>query len=139
MAKNLMPEIMKMLGIEYNEKFQLEPYGTEFAKGNLFYFNENNGLLMVYPDGVACDANGIIYGILCGYYKIVKLPWEPKHCDAYYVLNVETGRIECYSWGATTFDLAVKSLGIIYRTEAEAEAHMVEDYERLTGKPLSCR
>ena len=137
MDRNLMPEIMKMLGVEYNEKFQLDNYGTESAKGNLFCFNENNGLLMIYPDGVSCSANELVYGILCGYYKIVKLPWEPKHCDAYYVLTVETGRIECYSWGATSFDLAVKSLGIIYRTEAEAKAHLAENYERLTGKPLS--
>ena len=36
MSKNLMPEIMKMLGVEYNEKFQVDTHGTEFAKGNLF-------------------------------------------------------------------------------------------------------
>lgn len=136
MAKNLMPEIAKLLGVEYGEKFQLDTHGTEFAKGNLFCFNENNGLLMVYPDGVVCSANELVYGILCGYYKIVKLPWEPKNCDDYYVLDARTGIIECYSWGATTFDLAVKAMGIIYRTEAEAKTHMAEDYERLTGKKL---
>ena len=38
MDRNLMPEIMKMLGVEYNEKFQVNTHGTEFAKGNLFCF-----------------------------------------------------------------------------------------------------
>ena len=28
------------------------------------------------------------------------------------------------------------ALNMVYRTREEAEAHMAEDYERLTGKPL---
>ena len=134
MNKNLMPEIMKMLGVEYNEKFQLDNYGTESAKGNLFYFNENNGLLMVYPDGVACDASGIIYGILCGYYKIVKLPWEPKYGELYYWPSASNKKVGCGRWHGDTFCCAMKALGMVYRTEAEALEHFTEDYERLTSK-----
>ena len=136
MAKNLMPEIMKMLGVEYNEKFKVDTHGTEFAKGNLFCFNENNGLLMVYPDGVSCGANELVYGILCGYYTIVKLPWEPKEGDRYYVLNTNELFIETFIWDNSTFGYAAKDMGIIYRTKAEAEAHLEEDYERLTGRKL---
>ena len=142
MAKNLMPEIMKLLGVEYNEKFQLDPYGTEFAKGNLFCFNENNGLLMVYPDGVACDANGIIYGILCGYYKIVKLPWEPKEDEEYWTISFLKNQqpyAENYAWNGDDMDFTKLKLGMVYRTKAEAEAHLAEDYKRLTGMELSSR
>lgn len=137
MSNNLMPEIMKMLGVEYGEKFQLDPYGTESAKGNLFYFNENNGLLMVYPDGVSCDANGLVYGILCGYYKIVKLSWEPKERDVYWTITFYSkGQpfVEDFVWYGDIFDCAKKALGMVYRTKEEAEAHMAEDYERLTGR-----
>ena len=137
MSNNLMPEIMKMLGVEYGEKFQLDPYGTESAKGNLFYFNENNGLLMVYPDGVSCDANGLVYGILCGYYKIVKLPWKPKFDERYYMPSVSNQCIQEYFWKEYTLDFAMKALGMVYRTREEAEAHFADDYERLTGKRLS--
>ena len=136
MNKNLMPEIMKMLGVEYNEKFQLDNYGTESAKGNLFCFNENNGLLMVYPDGVSCSANELVYGILCGYYKIVKLPWKPKRDELYYWPSASNKKVGCGRWHGDTFCCAMKALGMVYRTEAEALEHFTEDYERLTGEKL---
>ena len=139
MAKNLMPEIMKMLGVEYNEKFQLDNYGTESAKGNLFCFNENNGLLMVYPDGVVCSANELVYGILCGYYKIVKLPWEPKYKEYYYSPSITQRRVMELLWLDDTRDYAMKAINMVYRTKEEAEANLSKDYERLTGKPLSSR
>ena len=139
MAKNLMPEIMKMLGVEYNEKFKVDTHGTEFAKGNLFCFNENNGLLMVYPDGVSCGANELVYGILCGYYKIVKLPWEPKDGEVYWAISFVKNRhpfVESNIWNEDDMDCMKLKLGMVYRTQAEAKAHMAEDYERLTGRKL---
>lgn len=136
MSKNLIPDILKKLGVEYGEKFQIYAYGTELYKGSLFFFDKDYGLTMVKSNGSRFNADNMIYGIMCGHYEIVKLRWEPKNCDDYYVLNALTGTIECYSWGATTFDLALKALNMVYRTREEAEAHMAEDYERLTGKPL---
>lgn len=142
MDRNLMPEIMEILGIEYNEKFQLDNYGTESAKGNLFCFNENNGLLMVYPDGVSCSANELVYGILCGYYKIVKLPWKPKNGEIYWTImftSDDKPSAQRLVWSGDSIDFIKKALGLVYRTKEEAEAHLAEDYERLTGKPLSSR
>ena len=136
MAKNLMPEIIKALGLEYGEVFRVSEQDAETAEDGLFCFDKEGGLIKLNPDGSTCTAWEILYDILNGWCEIVKIPWEPKNCDDYYVLNVTTGRIECYSWGATTFDLAVKAMGIIYRTEAEAKTHMAEDYERLTGRKL---
>ena len=139
MAKNLMPEIMKLLGVEYNEKFKVDTHGTEFAKGNLFCFNENNGLLMVYPDGVVCGANELVYGILCGYYKIVNLPWKPKNGEIYWtIFFISDGKpfVDKLVWSGDSVDFSKKALGMVYRTEEEASAHMAEDYERLIGKKL---
>lgn len=136
MSKNLMPKIIKALGLEYDEVFRVSEQDVETAEGGLFCFNKEGRLVKINPDGSTCTAWEALYDILNGWCEIVKVPWEPKNCDDYYVLNAETGRIECYSWGATTFDLAVKSLGIIHRTKEEAEAHFAEDYEKLTGKKL---
>lgn len=136
MAKNLMPEIIKMIGVEYGERFKLRIAGKESCEAGLSFFTERGNLMWISSHNEVSESNDEIFNILSGFYEVVKLPWEPKNCDDYYILNVETGRIECYSWGATTFDLAVKSLGIIYRTEEEAKAHMSEDYERLTGEKL---
>ena len=39
-------------------------------------------------------------------------------------------------WLGDTRDYAMKALDMVYRTREEAEAHLAEDYERLTGKKL---
>ena len=135
MNKNLMPDIAALLGVELGEKFIIQN-----ADRKETVVLAMDGFHVIQPNNVLGPDRGKLFSkVLQGLYEVKKLPWEPKSCDSYYVLNAETGRIECYLWGATTFDLAVKSLGIIYRTEAEAEAHFAEDYERLTGKPLSSR
>lgn len=131
MAKNLMPEIAKLLGVELGEKFIIEN-----AEHNLQVVLVADGLHVTKDDFLGSSNSKLLQNVLCGLFEVKKLPWEPKNCDDYYVLDARTGIIECYSWGATTFDLAVKAMGIIYRTEAEAKTHMAEDYERLTGKKL---
>ena len=40
-------------------------------------------------------------------------------------------------WYPTVDKLAYRALGLVFRTKNEAQDHMDEDYERLTGKPLS--
>ena len=140
MSKNLIPEISKLLGVEMEEAFKIRRPDYEVCENGIYAFFEGEGLMKKNEQGEFDSNSSIEFEDLClGNYEIVKLPWEPKNSDDYYVLDARTGIIACYSWGATTFDLALKSLGIIYRTEEEAESHMAEDYKRLTGKPLSSR
>ena len=135
MAKNCMAAVAKMLGVELGEEFIIE---NKDSKETVVFAAD--GFHVIQPNNVVGPDHGkLLSKVLQGLYEVKKIPWVPKNCDDYYVLNVETGRIECYSWGATTFDLAVKSLGIIHRTKEEAEAHFAEDYEKLTGKPLISR
>ena len=138
MSKNLIPEIINLLGVELEEAFKIRRPDYEVCENGIYAFFEGEGLMKRNEQGEFDNNSSIEFEDLClGNYEVVKLPWEPKNCDDYYVLDARTGIIECYSWGATTFDLAVKAMGIIYRTEAEAKTHMAEDYKRLTGKPLS--
>ena len=135
MAENFMPEVAALLGVELGEEFIIEN-----ADRKETVVLDADGLHVIQPNDVLGPDHGkLLSKVLQGLYEVKKKPWVPNNCDDYYVLNVDTRRIECYSWGATTFDLAVKSLGIIHRTEEEAKAHLHADYKRLTGKSLSCR
>lgn len=141
MTKNYMLGVAKLLGVELGERFKICSRGCaklDFPLFNNDYFLDEKGGLMCGDKDSFCKAPASVLGeIILGNFEIMKLPWSPEYGDDYFVLNFKTRRIERYFWGATTFDLAVKSLGIIHRTKEEAEAHLAEDYERLTGRPLS--
>ena len=130
-----MAAVAKLLGVELGEEFIIE---NKDRKETVVLAAD--GFHVIQPNNVMGPDHGkLLSKVLQGLYEVKKKPWVPNNCDDYYVLNVDTGRIECYSWGATTFDLALKAIGIIYRTEAEAQTHLSEDYKRLTGKSLSSR
>ena len=134
MAKNLIPEIAKLLGVEIGEKFIIEN-----AEHNLQVVLVADGLHVTKDDFLGSSNSKLLQNVLCGLFGVKKLPWEPREGDMYYILNTRALFIESFMWGDSTFDYAAKDMGIIYRTKAEAEAHLEEDYKRLTGKPLgSC-
>lgn len=71
---------------------------------------------------------------------IVKMTWEPKRGESYYAMSIvgcAQPKIACYDWNGSAADYECLKEGLVHKTQAEAEAHMAEDYERLTGKPLS--
>lgn len=142
MAKNLMQEIIKMLGVEYGEKFKLRAADSEICENALFYFDKDNGFIRM--SDTKEEVYNMLYDVVSGYYEVVKLPWEPKKGKRYYFPRVDAHLkgemvVGDYTWDFETFDLAMKALGMVYRTKEEAEAHFASDYEKLTGKPLSSR
>ena len=140
MSKNLMPEVLKMLGVTYGEDFKLQAPDPELYKNYSFFFDKDSELYIVNNlNGSTSNANIMLYSILCGHYKIIKFPWKPKIGDKYYAIilmgNIKPC-IESHYWTDSTKDYALLKLGIIYKTEEEAMAHMKADYEELTGKKL---
>ena len=135
MNKNLMPEVAALLGVEIGEEFIIQN-----ADRKETVVLAADGLHVIQPNNVVGPDHGkLLSKVLQGLYTVKKIPWEPQEGDMYYILNVKALFVESYVWGNNTFDYAVKNMGIIYRTKAEAEAHLEKDYERLTGKPLgSC-
>lgn len=131
MSKNLMPEVAKLLGVEIGEKFIIEN-----AEHNLQVVLVADGLHVTKDDFLGSSNSKLLQNMLCGLFEVKKLPWEPKYGDIYYIVDARVCRVDSYSWGNTTFDYAVKNMGIIYPTREEAEAHLEEDYERLTGNKL---
>ena len=135
MAKNCMAAVAKMLGVELGEEFIIE---NKDRKETVVLAMD--GFHVIQPNNVVGPDHGkLLSKVLQGLYTVKKIPWEPQEGDMYYILNVKVLFVERYVWGNNTFDYTAKNMGIIYRTKAEAEAHLEEDYKRLTGKPLgSC-
>ena len=144
MSKNLIPEIAKLLGVEIGEKFKLHPVGCDKRSDKYYDFHvalhEQVGVISCRKKGVEMPQPDFLYGLIMGYYEIVKLSWEPKKHDLFYYPFVVESRVACSFWeDYNTFHLTLKALGMVYRTQEEAEANLSKDYERLTGKPLSSR
>lgn len=122
MAKNLIPEICKMLGVELGEEFEIK--GREY----IFHFIDN-GLIAYRADGSVLPYENCLAHFLWlinGEEEIVKLPWKPKKGDVYYTF-VRTG-IDCtctlisYKWDGCVIDIALLKAGWVFRTRQEAEA-----------------
>ncbi len=120
MAKNLIPEICKMLGVELGEEFKIK--GRE---GAIYKFIVD-GLLVSYDDAekVYTATHVPLVGLVRGDIEIVKLPWKPKKGEDYYTFGGSDGswRVSQQHWTCHPFDLALFEKGWVYRTRAEAEA-----------------
>lgn len=127
MAKNLIPEIAKMLGVEIGEEFKVKGY-------ELTYMITDNKGLMATNDSPetgwkpANAANALFVALLNGTDEIVKLPWKPKAGEQYYsfgsryIGDPSIWIIVDAIWNGVAYDVAMFDKGWVYRTRAEAEA-----------------
>ena len=124
MAKNLIPEIAHMLGVEIEEEFKVK--GREY----IFHFVDN-GLIAYRTDGSALlYANCLAHflWLINGEEEIVKLPWKPKRGDAYFtfvlmvVLMGDKWVVRASQWGGLPNEYALLDKGWVFRTKEEAEA-----------------
>ena len=115
MAKNLIPEICKMLGVELGEEFKVEG-------DNRTYWFDLDGLHSgKYVAGDEDDA--MLHDLLCGEVEIVKLPWKPKKGDAYYTFDIFRGKwvVRSLWWTGAPCTYALLDKGWVFRTKEEAE------------------
>lgn len=132
MGKNLMPDVAKLLGVELGEEFIIE---NKDRKETVVLAMD--GFHVIQPNNVVGPDHGkLLSKVLQGLFEVKKLPWEPKYKERYYRPNIIYKRVSDVLWRGSALDYALKELGMIYRTREEAEAHLAEDYERLTGKKL---
>lgn len=131
MAKNLMADVAKMLGVELEEEF------TVPNKVATLKISANNGLMCKFKDNKNWEYCALyLQELLMGDMEIVKLPWKPKKDENYYYPDVNEKSVGIFDWQGDNFDYAMLALGMCYRTREEAEAHLAEDYKKLTGKEL---
>lgn len=135
MSKNLIPEIVKMLGLQLGEEFKVEGYDE------LTYRFAGDGLKLTYDNNIelsdiACKA--AFADLLNGKDEIVKLPWKPKERDIFYSFSTTYGKwvVRSNMWAGAPCDYALLDKGWVYRTRAEAEtalpavaAELGVDYE----------
>ena len=119
MAKNLIPGITKMLGVELGEEFQIKGYD------GLTYKLTDNGLELTTVDGQKTKwfDNGALNSLLKGKMEIVKLPWKPKEGDVFYSFALR-GKwvVRLYRWTGSPCNCALLDKGWVYRSEKEAQA-----------------
>lgn len=143
MAKNLIPEIAKMLGVELGEEFKINKDNTgtldSISLNSVYAFVEHDsfeGLVLTVSTGeyrplympprplepIALK----VFELLCrGKCEVVKLPWKPKFADMYFGFFEfnEKLRICRYDiWRGTIAEEAQYRCGWVFRTREEAEA-----------------
>lgn len=129
MAKNLIPEIAKMLGVALGEEFNVK--GDTGADSTIFWFD---------LDGLhteTCEmADVTLWQLVLGNETIVKLPWQPKKGDVYYTFELLGDKwvVRSFWWGGFPNEYALFDKGWVYRTREEAVAALPAVAEELGVK-----
>ena len=120
MAKNLIPEIAKMLGVELGEEFKIKGYD------GLTYKLTDAGLELTTVDVQKTKwfDHGALNSLLKGKREIVKPPWQPKNGDVYFTFGLLGDKwvVRSLWWGGFPEEYALLSKGWMYRTEKEVQA-----------------
>ena len=122
MAKNLIPEIAKMLGVELGEKFKIK------GEDELTYRFTVDGLKLITHDSgieiAEISANVAFAALVNGKDEIVKLPWKPKKGETYYTFELLNGKwiVHLLWWAGSPNGYALLDKGWVFRTCEEAQA-----------------
>ena len=125
MAKNYMPEIAKMLGVEVGEIFKMTDYNS------LYRFTER-GLEFKGTAGWCLSER--IEWLLTGRNEILKLPWQPKEGDRYYFPATDFQYSRPEAWDNHPIDFALKEAGMAFKTKEECEAALPELRKKYLGE-----
>ena len=128
MAKNLIPQIAQMLGVELGEEFNVK--GAKGADSTIFWF-DLDGL----HTGTCEMADVTLWQLVLGNETIVKLPWEPKEGTEVYTFSFTTHEynsrfcphkgvwyVTKWNWAGFPWQIAALDKGWVFRTKQEAEA-----------------
>ena len=137
MSKNLIPIIMKELGLEYSDNFTIKGISDR-----QFAFDNKSLLWRKYgQECFECAGDNLLVELIIGEYeidKIIKPPFEPQTGDVYYTYaTTPRGRDwEVYKsiWKGIAIDCIFKAAGCVFRTEEEAIKARPMKYKELTGK-----
>ena len=140
MAKNYMADVAKMLGVEFDERFEITEHGKTFT-----CYLKPDGLYKLLPEGPGTGKTVLPYiltGVLTGEFEFKKLPWRPKTFEGYYYVYwhalSDGWKLKVGAAGEFQISNAVDTLrvdtGNCFKSYDEAEAQKYEVFKRLTGK-----
>lgn len=121
MAKNLIPEIAQMLGVELGEEFKIKG-----RKGAIYKFIVDE--LLVSDDDAEkayIATHAPLVGLVKGDIEIVKLPWKPKMDERYWTFDLGVdGKwiVIARRWEGYPCEFLLVDKGWAYRREEEAKA-----------------
>lgn len=121
MAKNLIPQIAQMLGVELGEEFKVK------GDDETTYIFTDDGLKLTYDGGIGIveiSSDVAFAALVKGTDEIVKLPWKPKKGETYYTFELLGGKwiVHLLWWAGSPNGYALLEKGWVYRTQKEAEA-----------------
>lgn len=120
MAKNLIPEIAKMLGVELGEEFKIKGYDELTCM-----ITDDKGLMATDDSSETgwTPANALLAALLNGDAEIVKIPWKPKMYEEYWTFG-KLGKqwiVGTLIWKEFPYEILLLDKGWVYRTRKEAE------------------
>lgn len=132
MAKNLIPEIAQMLGVELGEEFQIKDFDGLTYKFNL------DGLSATCDNRTYISAANALAALVSGKLEITKLPWKPKKDQLYWTFDLDTAenklRVLQDMWMNRIEDATLLKAGWVYHTRTEAEAALPDVAKELGVK-----
>lgn len=122
MAKNLIPQIAQMLGVEPGEKFKIK------GEDELMTYRFNSdGLQVTYDDGIEIpyiSTNLALVALVKGEEEIIKLSWRPDYRQMYWTFGLKDGIwvVVPREWEDYPAEILLADKGWTYRTKEEAQA-----------------
>lgn len=136
MAKNLIPGIARMLGVELGEEFKIKGADTDYNEYT--YFFADSGLKVKFdkhPDVIPSTAFAAVPDLLNGDAEVIKLPWKPKEGTEVYTFSFTTHEynsrfcphkgvwyVTKWNWAGFPWQIAALDKGWVYRTQEEAKS-----------------
>ena len=126
---NYMPEILKMLGVEVDEVFDIVHPDTGNViiggyDGYKFSLDRHNNLTLKNKRNLK-DSPSLI-GVLEGIFLIQKRPWKPKLGEMYYQINQKGNPVLHFDFNGHDFEYYYFNAGNMFKTKEEITPEMIE-------------
>ena len=131
MAKNLIPDVAQMLGVELGEKFKIK------GEDELMTYSFNSdGLQVTYGDGIEIpyiSTNLALVALVKGEEEIIKLHYRPDYRQMYWTFGLKDGIwvVVPREWEDYPAEILLAAQGWTYRTKEEAQAALPKVAEEM--------